>query len=181
MVVNLCLKRKKRRKNIKQKKTHIVVNLCLKRKRKTKNKNKNKKQKNSHGGESLFEKRLGRRPLDRELLPLLLTLLSRGDRQTKVSNLRPPKLVQQNISDKMVGKGWNRLWHMLELSDYLPGRQISVDNVEALQPLHSTGDLDLPGEQLAPQFWNLLHFSRTFPPFLQVILQVTLLHELLDH
>ena len=77
----------------------MVVNLCLKRKRK----------KNSHGGESLFEKRLGRRPLDRELLPLLLTLLSRGDRQTKVSNLRPPKLVQQNISEY-----WKRLEQVVE-------------------------------------------------------------------
>ena len=114
-VVNLCLKKNSHggeslfeKKKI-TKKTHMVVNLCLKRKTKTKNKNKNKKQKNSHGGESLFEKRLGRRPLDRELLPLLLTLLSGGDRQTKVSNLRPPKLVQQNISEY-----WKRLEQVVE-------------------------------------------------------------------
>ena len=84
----------------------MVVNLCHK--KNTKN-HKQRSQKNSHGGESLFEKRLGRRPLDRELLPLLLTLLSRGDRQTKVSNLRPPKLVQQNISEY-----WKRLEQVVE-------------------------------------------------------------------
>ena len=129
------------------------MNLCLKRKTKTKNKNKNKKQKNSHGGESLFEKRLGRRPLDRELLPLLLTLLSGGDRQTKVSNLRPPKLVQQNISEKIlekVGTGcgicWNyliihlaakSLWTMLRLSNLSIPRATSICQESNL--LHSFG------------------------------------------
>ena len=54
---------------------------------------------NLHGGEFLFEKCLRRGPLHRQLLALLLTFIT-ADCQTKVSNLGPQELVQQNIPGK---------------------------------------------------------------------------------
>ena len=100
--------------------------------------------KNSHGGEFLFEKRLRRRPLHGQLLPLLLTLLGRGDRQTKVSNLRSTKLVEQHVPGGKILKVSFRhlaarsLWTMLRLSSRSIPRATSICQARSLLHIFGT-------------------------------------------
>ena len=56
-----------------------------------------------------------------------------------------------------------------------------MNDSKALQPFHPAGHLDVPGEQLAPDLLLRLHPHRVLLQLLQVVLQVALLHELLDH
>ena len=53
-----------------------------------------------HASELLLKKRLRRSPFDRQLFPLLLSPFRRRDCKTKICNLRPEKLVQQDIPEK---------------------------------------------------------------------------------
>ena len=63
----------------------------------------------------------------------------------------------------------------------LPCAQIHVHNMETLEAFHPTGDLNVPREQLAPDFCLCLHPLLVLLQLLQVVLQVALRHELLDH
>ena len=63
----------------------------------------------------------------------------------------------------------------------LPCGQIHVHNMETLEAFHPTGDLNVPREQLAPDFRLCLHPLLVLLQLLQVVLQVALRHELLDH
>ena len=53
-----------------------------------------------HAGELLLEKCLRGSPLDRQLFPLLLSPFRRLHCKTKVCNLRPEKLVQQDVPEE---------------------------------------------------------------------------------
>ena len=56
-----------------------------------------------------------------------------------------------------------------------------MHNFEAFEAFHPTSHLNVPGEKFAPDLRLCLHPLRLLLQLLQVVLQVPLGHELLDH